>query len=162
MRRAYTKLKRGEYPDCNSDFIPIPSKLAELVRNEQQHVVEDLARLRAKLEALEFSSSRSADPDKGTSRDPEAVARVRALRKAFLRNHAAEKVKAMNPVPHMPTSPERAEMLAKIKDLPDAPNITAEQMAYRRKCEAELAAVEAGENGQPDMEERSDHDDKES
>lgn len=132
------KLIRGEY-QVNHGFVPLPSELATMVRVEQQALSEELYRLKTTREALEFAQSRNAAPQKGTCRDPDSVARVKAMREAFLRNHAAEKAKAVNPVPHMPTSPERREMLAKIMDMPDAPNISAEQMAYRRKCEAELA-----------------------
>lgn len=62
---------------------------------------------------------------------------------------------------HEPITSERAEDRARMLALPDAKNVSAEHMAYRRKREAELAAFEAGEKGQPDVEESSDHDDKE-
>lgn len=40
-------------------------------------------------------------------------------------------------------SPERAATLEKMLALPDARNVTPEQMAYRRKCGAEIASVNA-------------------
>ncbi|WP_374209574.1 hypothetical protein [Sinorhizobium meliloti] len=39
-------------------------------------------------------------------------------------------------------SPERAEELERILALPDARSVSAEQMAYRRKIEMDLDAVE--------------------
>lgn len=40
-------------------------------------------------------------------------------------------------------TPERAATLEKMLALPDARNVSPEQMAYRRKCEAEIASVGA-------------------
>ncbi|WKL27033.1 hypothetical protein Q1M63_23090 [Sinorhizobium meliloti] len=69
-------------------------------------------------------------------------ARVRARLNQFKQEHAASKAAAGGIVVQEPMSPERAEELERILALPDARSVSAEQMAYRRKIEMDLDAVE--------------------
>lgn len=52
LRKALTKLKRGQYENVNVDFIPIPAKLASLSTAEATVVIDQLSRLKEKKETL--------------------------------------------------------------------------------------------------------------
>lgn len=75
--RAFQKLKRGEYPDVNPDFIPRPAALAVIARNEARTIHQDLARLKEKQASLDLVFNRPAPPSE------EAKARVRNLIQQF-------------------------------------------------------------------------------
>ncbi|MDW9366967.1 hypothetical protein GOB34_04315 [Sinorhizobium meliloti] len=140
VRRVYAKLKRGEYQNINLDFIPLPAKLAAMANAECQTIRESRVRACEYLQAL--LDARSTNAGRVTSRDPAAVARVKARREAFLRGHAAEKAREVNPVSHAAISAGGAEMPAKIMALADADSSVG-QMACGRKSEAELAHAHA-------------------
>jgi hypothetical protein len=53
LRKALTKLKRGQYENVNIDFIPIPAKLAALSTAEASGVIDQLSRLKGRKETLE-------------------------------------------------------------------------------------------------------------
>lgn len=123
LRRAYAKLKRGEYPQYNTDFLPIPARFAEIVRGEQHGIVDDLARLKSKAEAL-----KSEPPiDEG------ARARIGAMLQSFRDARMAEKAGDNRFSPVETLSPERAATLTKMLQLPDARSVGPEQEAHRMK-----------------------------
>lgn len=53
LRKALTKLKRGQYENVTIDFIPIPAKLAALSTTEASGVIDQLSRLKSRKETLE-------------------------------------------------------------------------------------------------------------
>lgn len=53
LRKALTKLKRGQYENVTIDFIPIPAKLAALSTTEASGVIDELSRLKSRKETLE-------------------------------------------------------------------------------------------------------------
>lgn len=131
------KLIRGEYNIDRKAFIPIPAELAAMVRAEQRLISEEHVRLRDTIASIELLR-----PDNGTPEDPEARARVRRMLEGFRSWHQTEKEKTRGYAPEMPPSPEEIERWQKIMSLPDAKNLSAEQMAYRRKIEMDIDAVE--------------------
>ncbi|WP_245424343.1 hypothetical protein [Sinorhizobium sp. BJ1] len=70
------------------------------------------------------------------------MARVRARLNQFCQEHAASKLAAGGIIVQEPLSPERADELARMLSLPDAKEISAEQMAYRRKVQSDIEAAE--------------------
>ncbi len=125
-------MRDGEF-DKFRGFMPTPSEFAEIVRNEQRSISEDLARARAKMEAL--------TPEPVVEKSAEARARVRALREAFLAEHKAD-LERRHPaaVPEV-FDEDRAEYFSRIMALKDAPVITAEQTAERNKRAAQIASA---------------------
>lgn len=53
LRRAYSKLKRGEYENINLAFIPLPSELAAMAMAESRLIREDRIRKQETLAALQ-------------------------------------------------------------------------------------------------------------
>lgn len=127
LRHAVAKLVRGEYENINRAFIPLPPELAAMARAETRTIVEDLARLKAKREAMEL---------KPQTRNPETVARIREMVAKHREQHAARK--AVESIPQEPLSDEKAEYYRSILALRDTSNVSAEQMAYRRVIEREV------------------------
>lgn len=138
---ATQKLIRGDYagnPDILLGMIPRPPILAALAKQEARGAREDLARKRETASAL-----RGVKPE--VDRSPEVMARVQARLNQFRQEHEEAKAKERGVVVHEPMSPEKAEYWAKIQELPDWWQIGAEQAAFRRKIEAEMAEVEPAE-----------------
>ncbi len=131
LRRAVEKIIKGEY-DIERGFIPRPPELAAMSRAEAKVVRDDLVRLREKMATLEDLKHKPAAADEG------AKARVRAILERFRAEHKAAKAQERGVVVHEPMTAEQAEYYAKINALKDAPNITAEQLAHRRKIGMEL------------------------
>ncbi|WP_322882726.1 hypothetical protein U8C37_12640 [Sinorhizobium medicae] len=128
---ATQKLIKGDYagnPDILLGMIPKPPILAALAKAESRLAREDLARKR------EIAATLTHQPPE-IDRSPEVMARVRARLNQT-------KAAAGGIVVQKSMSPERAEELARILALPDARSVSAEQMAYRRKIEMDLDAVE--------------------
>lgn len=71
LKKAVTKIIRGEYPNINQAFIPAPPQLASMARSETKVIADDLARSRLKLESMT-----PAQPEK---KSPESIERVRQL-----------------------------------------------------------------------------------
>ncbi|MBB3745017.1 hypothetical protein FHX10_004554 [Rhizobium sp. BK591] len=83
-----TKLKRGEYPDISSEFMPVPAKLAHMARAECRLIVEDIARLRAKRNAIEEASK---PPKVSVEENERQRVRIRELHREFKRQHQSGK-----------------------------------------------------------------------
>lgn len=144
LSKARRKLRDGEFDKFRA-FLPTPAEFAEIVRREQRAISDDLSRLRATKEAMEAGSSNA---DKGTCRDPETRARVKAMLGEFRAWHQSEKEKERGEVsPELPPSPEQIAMWEKIMDLPDAKEVSFEQIQYRNAVRAKLAKA-----SQPDEE----------
>jgi len=133
LKTAVAKLKRGQYESVNPGFMPTPAELAAICRLEARPVLEDRIRKRETLETLRPA-------EKQVDRSPAVMARVRAKLGNFRQEHAAQKIGGA--IPQEPVSPERAAELAKMLALPDAREVSAEQMAYRRKIEMDIDASE--------------------
>lgn len=136
---ATQKLIKGDYagnPDILLGMIPKPPILAALAKQEARAAREDLARKREIASAM-----KGVAPE--VDRSPEVMARVRARLAQFRQDHEEAKAKERGIVVHEPMSPEKAEYWAKIQELPDWWEVGAEQMAFRRKIEAEVAEVRA-------------------
>lgn len=129
LRTVYINLKRGFYAEYNTDFLPIPARMAELVRNEQYKLVNDKARLREKRDAIAFTEQKRAE---GAYKDDGVKARIKAMVAEYRRAHEEQKALERGAPPEAPLTPERAAELEKMMALPDAINITAEQQAARR------------------------------
>lgn len=130
LSKARRKLRDGEF-DKFRGFLPTPAEFAEIVRREQRVISEDLARARAKLEAI--------TPEPAIEKTAEAKARVRALLGQFRASVAASKAQERGAVADDSVSPEMADMWAKIMDLPDAKEVGIEQIQYRNAVRAKLA-----------------------
>lgn len=128
LRRAVTKLIRGEYDLRNRDFIPTPPEIAAIARAETRTVVEDVSRLKAKREAMTRPAIEK--------RDEGMIARVRALRLGFRNqiqaSHATSSLQE-------PVSPEQASYYQKIMALKDAPDLDAEHVRYRNAVSKRIA-----------------------
>ena len=119
---AVKKIIRGEY-NINRAFIPTPPELAAIVRAEAKVITDDLVRLKATAEAM-----RPAEPAKVSE---EGKARIRKMLEEYRASHRlAKEAERGNVVPEV--TPEKIAMLSRIMALPDAKEITAEQMANRR------------------------------
>jgi len=90
VAKVTEKLIRGEY-DIHLGFIPKPPEFASLARKESQKLVDDIARLRAKKNAIEEAEKLH---EKST---PEQKARIRELHEMFKQAHAATKVERAQP-----------------------------------------------------------------
>lgn len=137
---ATQKLIKGEYagnPDVLLGVIPKPPVLAALARLEARTAREDLVRKR------EIETAMTHKPEE-IDRSPEVIARVKAMRL-----QVTEGLRSVNAaISHEPLSDEQVEYWAKIQSLKDAPGISAEQAAFRRKIAGEL---EAAEQPEPDF-----------
>jgi hypothetical protein len=71
LKRAVAKLIRGEYDNVNRAFMPSAPELASLARGEAKIIMDDLARVRLKLDSI--------TPPVSEKKSPEAIARVQAL-----------------------------------------------------------------------------------
>lgn len=138
LRKVYSKLKRGEYRDFNTDFLPIPARMAELVRSEQRILVDDIARLRQTREAIAFTEQRRAE---GAVKDEGTKARIRAMLAEFRRAHEEQKAIERGQPVEVPITPERAAELEKMMALPDAPEVNAEHLQYRRSVMNKIEAA---------------------
>ncbi|PDT47313.1 hypothetical protein CO661_14115 [Sinorhizobium fredii] len=133
---ATQKLIKGEYagnPDILLGAIPKPPIFAALCRLEARPIADERIRKREKMEAIQPA-------DKPVDRSPEVMARIRARVAAFRQEVAAQK--GAKSIPHEPMAPEREDMLRRILELPDARNVTAEQMAFRRGIQTEIGQRE--------------------
>lgn len=138
LKTAVAKLKQGKYEGVKPGFMPTPAELAAIARLEARPVLEDRIRKRETLETLK-------PKEQPMDRSPEVMARVRARLNQFRQEHAASKAAAGGVVVQDPISPERADELVRMLALPDARSISAEQMAYRRKVQADIDAAEPAE-----------------
>ena len=140
LRLAYAKLKRGEYENINRAFIPLPAELAAMANAECRVIREDRVRATERMRAL--SDAQVARQDESTCRDPNTRARVRKMLEEFRGWHRPGKEnEARCGTPVMTPSAEQIDTWSKVMALPDAPNITAEQMAFRRKVQADIDAA---------------------
>lgn len=138
VQKATAGIIRGEY-DINRGFVPTPPEFAAISRLEAKTVREDLARLREKHSTLEESTK----PKERS--DPEQLKRIREIYSSFKAAHAAAKVERI--IPTEPMSDERADYWHAISELRDAPEVSAEQQAFRRRIAGEI------EKNTPDMKE---------
>lgn len=123
---AVKKIIRGEY-NINRAFIPTPPELAAIVRAEAKVITDDLVRLKATAEAMR--------PEEPAKVSEEGKARIRKMLEEYRASHRlAKEAERGNVVPEV--TPERIDMLSRIMALPDAKEITAEQMANRRAAAA--------------------------
>lgn len=79
LRRAVTKLVRGEYENVHRSFLPSAPELAALARGEAKTIADDLYRKKATLDAL--------TPVVHEPKSPESIERVRALVAGFTKTH---------------------------------------------------------------------------
>lgn len=135
LRKVVTKLVRGEYDNISKAFIPLPSELAAMARAETRILVEDVARLKERRDSLMLTL-----PEK---KDDDARERVRKKLQEFREQNAARK--AVQSIPQEPMTEEKAEYYQKIMALRDAPDLSAEQMAYRRKIASDVNSVARGD-----------------
>ncbi|WP_181147684.1 hypothetical protein [Ensifer aridi] len=182
LRRAYVKLKRGEYENINLAFIPLPAELAAMANADCRILREDRIRKQETLRAIEDSVSRRLPSAHGlmdlrvTQRERANelsskgfylvaqgvdhqefanLARSRELPAGSILLWAIDEVwspiavrvnrsriNTRLTVQETTMSPERADELARMLALPDAREVSAEQMAYRRRIEAEIEAAE--------------------
>lgn len=132
---AVAKLKRGEYPDVKPDFMPLPAMLAAIARLETKTIRDDLARLREK----EATLAEAAKPREKTSEEQKE--RIRQLHAQFKAAHAESKVgERFSPIPADMT-PEQLAYWEQIQAIKDAPTITEEQRAMRRKIASSMASA---------------------
>lgn len=135
---ATQKLIKGDYagnPDVLLGMIPKPPVLAALAKLEARAAREDLARKRDIA-----STMKGVAPE--VDRSPEVMARVRARLNQFKQDHAESKAKERGIVAHEPMTAEKAEYWAAISALRDADELSAEQMAYRRKIKGEIETAD--------------------
>jgi hypothetical protein len=130
LRKAVSKLIRGEYEFLSKAFIPTPPELAAMARAETRSLSDDLARAKLKLQSIA--------PPEPSKVDEAGKARIRSLLQQFRSDNENRKARERGIIVHEPMTPEKAAHWAKIQTLPDAPEITAEQQAFRRKIEMEI------------------------
>lgn len=133
IAKAAEKLVKGEISGIPLGLIPKPPEFADLARTEAKHLVEHRLRLNEQKRTVE-ETVRPSEAD----RSPEVMARVRARLNQFKRDHHAQKLAERGIDPHPPLSDERAEFLRRLQELPDAPSVTAEQHAFRRRVASDL------------------------
>lgn len=129
VQKATSGIIRGEY-DINRGFVPTPPEFAAISRLEAKTVREDLARLREKHSTLEESTKPKEKSD------PAQLQRIREIYASFKAAHVALKVERT--VPTEPMTDERAAYWHAISELRDAPEVSAEQTAFRRKIAGEI------------------------
>jgi len=137
LRKAISKLIRGEYENINRAFIPTPPEIAAMARAETRTIVEDLARLKVKREALEF---------KPPAKNPQTAARIKEMVTKHKEQHAARK--AIATIPQEPITDEKAEYYRSILALRDTGDVSAEQMAYRRVIAQEVRDSQPADDAQ--------------
>lgn len=137
LNKTIRRIIQGEI-DGITAFIPTPPELAKLTRAEQAKITEDLARAKATAAAMK--------PQEREELSPEAKARMKALWDNFKWNHKAEKERERGTLaPDLPLTPEREDELRRMLALKDADNITAEQMAFRRRIQMKLGSTQIQE-----------------
>jgi hypothetical protein len=136
LKRAVEKIIKGEY-EIERGFIPRPPELAAMARAEAKTIREDLVRLREKETTIKsMSEAQQARPDEA------AKERIRNMLGRFRMETAARKAQVRGVPINEPISPEKAEYWQKIQALKDAPEITAEQQAFRRKIEMDMSSAD--------------------
>lgn len=136
LRRAVEKVIKGEY-EIERGFIPRPPELAAMARAEAKSVRDDIARLREKEATIKGMVEAKTDrPDEA------AKERIRCMLGRFRAENTARRAQERGVIFHEPISPEKAEYWEKIQSLKDAPEITAEQQAFRRKISNDISATE--------------------
>lgn len=144
LKVVVVKLKRGEYPDVNPEFMPLPAQLAAMARAECRVLRDDIARLREKQSTI-------ADLNKQPENTPEErrrqIARVRELHAGFKQANEAARDAQLGVV-HEPMDAEQAAYWSQMQALPDRKQISAEQKAFRRKIGEEVAAAPVPEAAQ--------------
>lgn len=128
LRKAFLKLKRGEYENINYAFIPLPSELAAMARAEARVLREDKVRLVERANAMAVPK---AEPVSEAGK-----AKIKTLLKGFRAKHAA--AKAATFTPQEPMSEAKAEYFQKIMEMRDAPEVNYEQAAFRNQISAEI------------------------
>ena len=137
LNKTIRRIIQGEIEGITA-FIPTPPELAKLTRAEQAKITEDLIRARKIAEAL--------SPPERQMLSPEAKARMKALWDNFrLENKLWKERERGTLAPDLPLTPEREDELRRMLALKDADNITAEQMAFRRRIEMKLAPIQTQE-----------------
>lgn len=131
---AAKKLIRGEYPIERKAFIPTPPELAAIVRAESRVISDDLVRLKDTAESMR-------GPEKPKV-DEAAKARIREKLAQFRADHAAQKAASKTPVVEEEMTHEQVAYFRKIQDLPDAPEITPEQMRHRNAIASRIEKAE--------------------
>ncbi|MDQ0132645.1 hypothetical protein J2T08_000546 [Neorhizobium galegae] len=138
LMTVVAKLKRGEYPDVPAEFMPLPAQLAAMARAECRVILDDVARLREKKNALSEAVKPAEISPEERRRQIESV---RLMRTSFRLAHLESKASVFSPV-HEPMDADKAEYWKKVAALPDAKSIDADQSAFRRKVASDLAAAE--------------------
>lgn len=139
LKRAISKLIRGEYEHISRSFIPTPPELSAMARAETRTLVDDLARARARLASLTGETPPRVDP---ASRE-RVLAKIREIRGA---NDARKDVQRGYAF-HDPMPADRAAYWQKIQQLQDAPEVNVEQQAFRRRVENSMPKDEEEAEG---------------
>lgn len=134
VRIATEKLMRGEYGPDYTDFIPTPPRLASFAQIEQQRIVQDLTREKAK------ANPRKDDERTTPIPTDEERARVREKLAAFRLQSAEFRRPADKPVTAL--TEERREYFRQILSMPDRAAITAEEMQHRNRIIANMEQVQ--------------------
>lgn len=138
VQKATGCIIRGEY-EINRGFVPTPPEFAAMARLESKSVREDLMRLREKQATLQ----EAATPREKT--DEQQMARIRKLYAEFKAAHAESKVTDRFRQQIEEMTPEQAQYWETISAMRDAPSISEEQMAFRRKIGKEIEASKPDE-----------------
>jgi hypothetical protein len=83
LKRAVTKVIRGEYEKLNRAFAPSAPELAALARAEAKVIMDDLARAKLKFESM--------SPPPIEKKSPESIKRVQAMVASFTKSHDVSK-----------------------------------------------------------------------
>jgi hypothetical protein len=137
LSAATQKLIRGDYAGNANVLlgtIPKPPVLAALAKSEAAATRAELARKREMTEALSPTLPVA-------QRSPEVRERVRLRLRQFRAEQAA--TSATVTMPGEARSIERAAALARMLDLPDTAEPTAEQRAFRARLENDVAEAKA-------------------
>lgn len=137
LNKTIRRIIQGEIEGITA-FIPTPPELAKLTRAEQAKITEDLIRAKATAEAMR--------PQEQVKVTAEGKARIRELLAQFRIDNEARKARERGTLaPDLPLTPERENELRRMLALKDADNITAEQLAFRRRIEMKLASIQTQE-----------------
>lgn len=128
VQKATGKIIRGEY-EINRGFVPTPPEFAAIARAEARILREDKTRLMEKLESMGASQ-------KAEKVSEEGKARIRAMLAMFRTKDAARKAYSVKIPEAMDVA--MAEYFEHIMALRDAPEVTAEQAAFRRRIRTEI------------------------
>lgn len=131
LKRAVEKLIKGEY-DIRRGYIPKPPELAAMARAEAKVIRDDLTRLREKRATL-LDLQKKPQPVSQDSLD-----RVRAMLGRFRADQEASAARHRGEPVSEPMTDEKAEYWRRIEALRDAPEVSADQRAFRRKIEMDL------------------------